>query len=32
MGCVDGRGSDWFGSQSKKSDLADCCCMCLDAA
>jgi hypothetical protein len=30
-GCADTRGPTWFSEQAKKSDLADCCCMCLDA-
>jgi hypothetical protein len=31
MDCSDGRDLTWFSKQSKKSDLADCLCMCLDA-
>jgi hypothetical protein len=31
MDCSDGRDSVWFSKQSKKSDLADCLCMCLDS-
>ena len=30
MDCSDGRDPSWFSKQSKKSDLADCLCMCLD--
>ena len=29
---ADERGADWFSSQTKKSDLADCLCMVLDSA
>jgi len=31
MNCGDGRDSSWFSSQAKKSDLADCLCMTMDA-
>lgn len=31
MGCADNRAASWFSEQAKRSDLADCCCMCLDA-
>jgi hypothetical protein len=31
LDCSDGRDLTWFSKQSKKSDLADCLCMCLDA-
>jgi hypothetical protein len=32
MACPDGRQANWFFEQKKRSDLADCLCMCLDAA
>jgi hypothetical protein len=31
MDTVDGRGTEWFREQVKKSDLADCLCMVMDA-
>jgi hypothetical protein len=31
MACSDGRLANWFFEQKKRSDLADCCCMCLDS-